>query len=129
VIESSPTLTCDIVAKYARSDDAAIGAEQVLQVLLGHVLWQAAHVQVGALDGLAAGSRVRNLPTHHKLINHIYTQKREIRISLSWYIVAKRFALGASVGSRVSALQRPPRIKYNESSSAREFENHQKFGE
>lgn len=87
--ESSPTLTCDIVAKYARSDDAAVGAEQVLQVLLGHVLWQAAHVQVGPLDGLAAGSRIRHLPTHHKFINHLYTKNR-IHISKVAKILAPR---------------------------------------
>jgi hypothetical protein len=109
--ESSPTLTCDIVAKYARSDDAAVRAEQVLQVLLGHVLWQAAHVQVGPFDGLAAGSCVRHLPTHHKLINHLYT-KKQIRISRNIDLAPR--------GCRVFGLHPPLRIKYNESGSAGE---------
>lgn len=50
-----------VLAQDARRDDAAVGAEQPLQLALGHGLGQPGHVQVSALDGLAAGPRVRHL--------------------------------------------------------------------
>lgn len=53
--------TGDVVAQDARRDDLAVRLEQRLQVLLGHALGQARNVQVGALDGIGAGSRERHL--------------------------------------------------------------------
>ena len=57
----SQSLTSDVVAQDARRDDLAVGAEERLQVLLGHALGQPGHVQVGALDRVRAGPRERHL--------------------------------------------------------------------
>lgn len=50
-------ITCDIVAQYARSDDAPVWAEEGLQFLLSHLLWQAAHIQICTFDRFAAWTR------------------------------------------------------------------------
>ena len=55
------TLTCDIVAEDPGCDDVAARREYPLEVGLRHVLWEAAHVQVRPLYGLAARPRVRYL--------------------------------------------------------------------
>ena len=44
-----------VVAEDPAGDDVAAGGEQPLQVRLCHVLGKAGDVEVGALDGLAAG--------------------------------------------------------------------------
>lgn len=54
-------LTGDVVAQYPRRDNSAVRTEEILQILLRHVLRQAAHVQIRAFDRLAARSRVRHL--------------------------------------------------------------------
>ena len=54
-------LTSNVVAEYAGGNDPAVGAEQVLEILLRHVLGQTADVEVRALYRLAARSRVRYL--------------------------------------------------------------------
>ena len=64
--------TCDVVAEYPGRDDVAARREQPLQVRLSHVLGQARHVQVGALDGLAAGASVRNLAQRSRSISILY---------------------------------------------------------
>lgn len=43
--------TCDLVDEDAGGDDASILGEELLQLLLGHSLGQAAHVQVSVADG------------------------------------------------------------------------------
>lgn len=48
--------TCNLVDKDAGGDDAAVLGEELLQLLLGHSLGQATHVQVGVADGGGAGS-------------------------------------------------------------------------
>ena len=53
--------TRDVVAEYPGRDDVPAGGEEPLQIRLGHVLREAAHVEVGALDGLAAGAGVGDL--------------------------------------------------------------------
>ncbi len=58
--------TCDVVAKYPGCDDVPAGGEEPLQIRLGHVLREAAHIEVGALDGLAAGAGVGNLNRESK---------------------------------------------------------------
>ena len=37
-------LTSDVVAEDPGSDDSTVGAEEVLEILLSHVLWQATNV-------------------------------------------------------------------------------------
>lgn len=54
-------LTGDVVAQYPRRDNSPVRTEEILQILLRHVLRQAAHVQIRAFDRLAARSRVRHL--------------------------------------------------------------------
>lgn len=43
--------TCDLVDKDAGGDDTPILGEELLQLLLGHSLGQATHIQVGITDG------------------------------------------------------------------------------
>lgn len=43
--------TCDLVNENARGYDASILGEELLQLLLGHSLGQAADIQVGVTDG------------------------------------------------------------------------------
>lgn len=43
--------TCDLVDEDAGGDDAPILGEKLLQLLLGHSLGQATHIQVGITDG------------------------------------------------------------------------------
>lgn len=54
-------LTGDVVAQYSRRDNSAIRAEEILQILLRHILRQTANVQIRTFDRLAARSRVRYL--------------------------------------------------------------------
>ena len=56
-----PARTWHVVAQDPAGDDGAAAREQPLQVGLRHVLGEARHVQVGALDGLAARPGERNL--------------------------------------------------------------------
>lgn len=60
-------LTGDVVAQYSRRDNSAVRAEEILQILLRHILRQAANVQIRALDRLAARSRVRYLKIKTKM--------------------------------------------------------------
>ena len=53
--------TRDVIAEDPGCDDVAARREGPLEVGLGHVLGQPAHVQVRPLDGLAARTSVRNL--------------------------------------------------------------------
>lgn len=53
--------TCDLVDQDARGNDASILGEELLQLLLGHGLGQAAHIQVGIADGGGAWPCVRHL--------------------------------------------------------------------
>lgn len=43
--------TCDLVHQDAGGDDSSVLREELLQLLLGHRLGQAAHVQVGVTNG------------------------------------------------------------------------------
>lgn len=43
--------TCDLVDKDTGGDDASVLGEKLLQLLLGHGLGQAAHIQVSVTDG------------------------------------------------------------------------------
>lgn len=43
--------TCDLVDKDAGGDDASVLGEELLQLLLGHRLGQAADIQVSITDG------------------------------------------------------------------------------
>lgn len=54
-------LTGDVVAQYSRRDNSAVRTEKILQILLRHILRQAADVQIRTFDRLAARSRVRYL--------------------------------------------------------------------
>ena len=46
--------TWNVITQYPAGNDVPTGGEQSLKVRLGHVLREAGHVEVGALDGLAA---------------------------------------------------------------------------
>ena len=43
--------TCDLVHQDAGGDDTSVLGEELLQVLLGHGLWQTTHIQVSVSDG------------------------------------------------------------------------------
>lgn len=43
--------TCDLVDEDAGGDDASVLGEELLKLLLGHRLGQAAHIQIGVTDG------------------------------------------------------------------------------
>ncbi len=71
----SSFFTCDVVAKYPGCDDVPAGREEPLQIRLGHVLREAAHIEVGALDGLAAGAGVGYLERKiksDKILENLY---------------------------------------------------------
>ena len=70
-------LTGHVVAEDAGGDDAAVGGEHALQVLLGHRLRQAADVQVGSLDGFRAGPGVRHLPTRRQSVSQTDCHSRD----------------------------------------------------
>lgn len=53
--------TCDLVDKDTGGDDASVLGEELLQLLLGHGLGQAAHIEVSVTDGGWAGSRIWHL--------------------------------------------------------------------
>ena len=59
IAEVNPT--CHIVTKDAAGDDVAAGAEESLEVRLCHVLGEAGDIEVGTLNGLAAGPGVGDL--------------------------------------------------------------------
>jgi len=59
-------LTSNVVAENPRSDNAPIRAEQILEILLGHVLRQPTDIQVGTLYCFAARPGVRDLKQNRK---------------------------------------------------------------
>ena len=54
-------ITGDVVAEDSGRDDVSARGEEPLEVGLGHVLGEPRHVEVGALDGLAARAGIRDL--------------------------------------------------------------------
>ena len=54
-------LTGYVITQYPAGDDVPTGGEKSLKVRLSHVLREAGHVEVGALDGLTAGPGKRDL--------------------------------------------------------------------
>ena len=54
-------LTCRVIIEYSGGDNVATVEELALQLLLRHALGQAADVQIGAFNALAAGPGVRHL--------------------------------------------------------------------
>lgn len=79
-------LTGDVVAQYPRRDNSAVRAEEILQILLRHVLRQAAYVQIRAFDRLAARSRVRHLEkkngkSHSKKIFSLRSRRTFVGLS------------------------------------------------
>ena len=61
VVEPRLVLTCRVIIEYSGGDNVATVEELALQLLLRHALGQAADVQIGAFNALAAGPGVRHL--------------------------------------------------------------------